>query len=230
MPLNKLIHPSRKKIKKAKEVYDIYCKTGSKAQTQAATGLAYNTIRKYVDLIEDINNRNKLSTKDRYYNNKDNINNNINSNLTPPEALQQDDNIYNNINNNNIYNDNNNINNIISDNNNEDIITNLKDIKNKILLSKLDSISLKYLDQLDNATEEQLEKTSLKDHAVISGILLDKKILLEHKQNDVVKNQSIIFNLFGNNKNLAQFIGAVTSRQAKLREKPANKYILSTNK
>ncbi len=237
MPLNKLIHPSNKKIKIARKVYETYCQTGSKKATAAQTGLAYNTIRKYVDLIEDLNNKNKLSTKDRYYNSRE-------SDTTDP--------IYNIYNNNNIYKEDNNIGNINNNNNYKDNvkeeieqirnnesdievftnneITPLNEIKNRLLLAKLTNISQKYLDYLDAPTDQQLRKTSLKDHAVIAGILLDKKILLEHKQADVIKNQSIIFNLFGNNTNLSKFITDSLDRQAKLQAKPIKKYELAVNK
>ncbi|MFH2044486.1 MAG: hypothetical protein ABIK92_05005, partial [Pseudomonadota bacterium] len=125
-------------------------------------------------------------------------------------------------------------NNINKDNLDVEVITDnnisLKDTKNKILLKKLDDISFKYLEYLDNPDDIQLAKTSLKDHAVIAGILLDKKILLEHKQADVIKNQSIIFNLFGNNTNLSKFITDSLTRQHKLAAKPVKKYELAVNK
>jgi len=226
--LKPLVYISRKKMKTARLAYETYCQTHSLKATAATTSLAINTIRKYIILIEDINNKNKLSSKDRYYNNQENTSQEI------QEATSSEDPIYNNIYNKDIYNINNNkeyinnnkINTITEeelDNNNindKEVITN---IKNKLLLQKLTTISEKYLSYLDDPTELQLHKTSLKDRAVIAGILLDK-ILLEHKQSDVIKNQSIIFNLFGNNKNLNQFIADVTGRQAKLRAKPIRKY------
>jgi len=228
--LQKLTKPSRKKIKKARTVYEVYCKVNTLEKTREATGLAINTIRRYIALAEDLNDRGKLSTKDRYYNNiyKDNntpiAGDNIINNDKPIPAGNISDTPY--IYNNNIYNKDIDINN---DNNDGDAKTNtnvpsIKETKNKILLSKLDSISSKYLDYLRDPSKERLEKTSLKDRAVIAGILLDKKILMEHKQADVIKNQSIIFNLFGNNKNLASFIADVTGRQKKLSSKPLKKY------
>ena len=75
---------------------------------------------------------------------------------------------------------------------------------------------MKYLKYLDEPSEHQLHKLSLKDTAVIAGILLDKKILIEHKQAGSIKNQSIIFNLFGNNKELSTFIADYTARRKKL--------------
>jgi len=234
--LKTLIKPSRKKIQKARQVYETYCKVHSLAATREATGLGINTIRRYIALAEELNNKNKLSTKDRYYN---------------IEPIDTKDPIYN-IYNNNIYNkDNKDINNINKDinkgidNNNNDIDIEIDDtdieiitdnkinkheLKNKILLQKLNSISEKYLDYLDAPSDLQLHKTSLKDHAVIAGILLDKKILLEHKQADVIKNQSIIFNLFGNNTNLSKFITDSLARQHKLAAKPVKKYELAVNK
>jgi len=210
--LRKLINKPYKKINKARVVYDTYCKLNNLEKTREATGLAINTIRTYIALIEDIDSKSKLSTKDRYYNN----------NIITKEAP-----IYNNIYKDNIYNNN--------DINDKEVITtnnvpSLKETKNKILLGKLDSISSKYLDYLDEPDKERLDKTSLKDRAVIAGILLDKKILLEHKQADVIKNQSIIFNLFGNNKNLASFISGSQGRQKALKDRPVKKYILATNK
>lgn len=212
--LKKLVKPTAKKIKKARVVYGTYCKVNTLAKTREATGLAIDTIRRYIALIEDIDNKSKLSSKDRYYNNKDN-------------------NIYNN----NIYKDTKDINNNVdkidnNKNNSKDSIevintTNvpsLKEVKNKILLGKLDTISLKYLGYLDDPDIAKLNKTSLKDRAVIAGILLDKKILLEHKQADVIKNQSIIFNLFGSNKELASFISGSLTRQKKLKNRPTKEY------
>ena len=237
--LETLIKPSRKKIQKARTTYEIYCKVKSLAATREATGLGINTIRRYIALVESINNKNKLSTKDRYYNTE------------PIELIDSIDPIYNIYNNNNIYNKDNNINNINKDinkdidNNNVEndieiddtdveIITankkNKHELKNKVLNQKLSDISFKYLGYLENATEQQLRKTSLKDHAVIAGILLDKKILLEHKSADVIKNQSIIFNLFGNNTNLSKFIASAMDRQRNLAAKPVKKYEIATNR
>jgi len=239
--LRKLINKPYKKINKARVVYDTYCKLNNLEKTREATGLAINTIRTYIALIEDIDSKSKLSSKDRYYNNniyKDNniypISNNNNDGST--SSIPDNIDIYN-----NIYNNKEDINNNIGniDNNNDindiEVITtnnvpSLKETKNKILLGKLDSISVKYLDYLDEPDKERLDKTSLKDRAVIAGILLDKKILLEHKQADVIKNQSIIFNLFGNNKNLASFISGSLGRQKALKDRPVKKYILATNK
>jgi len=236
--LETLIKPSRKKIQKARTTYEIYCKVKSLAATREATGLGINTIRRYIALVEGLNNKNKLSTKDRYYSTEP-------TDITDPIKDIIKDPIYN-IYNNNIYNKDNNINNInkdIDNNNNDNDIeientdieiitdnkTNKHELKNKILLQKLNDISFKYLGYLDDPTEQQLHRTSLKDRAVIAGILLDKRILLEHKHADVIKNQSIIFNLFGNNSNLSKFISDVTSRQAKLRAKPIKKYELMGN-
>ena len=227
--LRKLIHKPYKKINKARVVYDTYCKLNNLEKTSLATGLAINTIRTYIALIEDIDSKSKLSTKDRYYNNNNIYKEDPPDNNTPAPIYN---NIYNNKEdiNNNIGNidDNNDINDIevITTNN----VPSLKETKNKILLGKLDSISSKYLDYLDEPDKDKLAKTSLKDRAVIAGILLDKKILLEHKQADVIKNQSIIFNLFGNNKNLASFISGSLGRQKALKDRPVKKYILATNK
>ena len=202
--LKKLINPSAKKIKKARKIYEIYCKCSSLRATSKATGLAVNTIIKYIALAEDINNVNKISEKDEYYN---------------PSDVDKSDNL------DNLDNDKTDIE--VIDNNN---VPSLKEIKNKILLGKLDSISSKYLDYLDNPEKRKLDKTSLKDRAVIAGILLDKKILLEHKQADVIKNQSIIFNLFGNNKKLASFITDSQARQKALKDRPLKKYIPPSSK
>ena len=228
--LTKLIRPSAKKIQKARVAYDTYCKCNNLIETSQATGLAINTIRRYIALIEDIDSKSKLSTRDRYYNNNNNIYKEDPPDNNTPTPIYN--NIYNNKEdiNNNIGNidDNNDINDIevITTNN----VPSLKETKNKILLGKLDSISSKYLDYLDEPDKDRLDKTSLKDRAVIAGILLDKKILLEHKQADVIKNQSIIFNLFGNNKNLASFISGSLGRQKALKDRPVKKYILATNK
>ena len=226
--LKKLVNPSNKKINKARLVYDTYCKVNTLEKTREATGLAFDTIRRYIALIEDIDNKSKLSTKDRYYNN------NIYKEASPPCSADYNKDI-------NICQEG------IENNNKEDVdkienskdsievittnnVPDLKEVKNKILLGKLDSISSKYLDYLDNPEKRKLDKTSLKDRAVIAGILLDKKILLEHKQADVIRNQSIIFNLFGNNKNLASFISGSLARQKALKDRPVKKYILAINK
>ncbi|MBC8386596.1 MAG: hypothetical protein H8E13_00900 [Actinobacteria bacterium] len=205
---------TNKKINKARMTYETYCKVNTLEKTKEATGLAINTIRKYIALVEELDNKSKLSTKDRYYNTKDNKEyiyikdnkDNINKDI---------DEVKNNINDSGA----------ITPNN-----ISLKDTKNKILLSKLDTISTKYLGYLDNPSDKSLEKTSLKDRAVIAGILLDKKILLEHKQADVIRNQSVIFNLFGSNKELASFISDSMSRQRKLEARPVKKYELATGK
>jgi len=230
--IKKLINPSPKKIKKAKIVYDLYCKLHSLHQVKNETGLAIDTIRKYIDLIEDINKRNKLSTKDRYYNIEDHPTESTES----TESIQDINNIYNNNINNNILNIKENINNEEINNNkyinnrNEVITNNNNKLKDKLLLQELDDISFQYLGYLKSPSDKQLEKTSLKDHGIIAGILLDKKALLTHKKDNEVKNQSIIFNLFGDNKNLAQFIQAATGRQARLQSKPKNKYTPAANK
>jgi hypothetical protein len=216
---------TEKKIQKARATYKIYCDLGTLEKTRETTGLAIRTIRKYIAITEELNHKAKLSSKDRYYNQEDiyNIyNNNINNNIS---------NIKEDINNIGIDNKNKNIDNKEDiDINDIEVIKNnkipsIKDVKNKILLSKLDTIAVKYLDYLDNPDEGKLRKTSLKDRAVIAGILLDKKILLEHKQADVIKNQSIIFNLFGSNQSLASFISKAMNRQKKLASKPTNKYL-----
>ena len=246
-PLKK---PNRKKIKIAKLTYDTYCKAGNLADTAAITGLAINTIRKYIALIEDIDNRNKISSKQRYYDGSLSAE----GNSAPDHKSSADtvsntvDPIYNNIYNNNInskdinnkdidINGNSNKNIDIKDNNtssinnkvNEEIINNSnstgKKDKASILIKKIDDISLKYLDYLDNPDSKLINKTSLKDRAIIAAVLLDKKILLEHKNADVVKNQSVIFNLFASNKNLAEFITNSLGRQKALQARPVNKYI-----
>ena len=99
-----------------------------------------------------------------------------------------------------------------------------------MLVSRLDTLSTKYLGYLENPNNDRLAKTSLKDHAVIAGILLDKKILLEHKQADVIRNQSIIFNLFGSNDKLASFITDSQARQKALKDRPVKKYIPGVSK
>ena len=71
-----------------------------------------------------------------------------------------------------------------------------KDIKNRLFVGKLKTVSEKYIDVLANADDHKIAKTSLKDVAIIAGVLIDKQLQIEHKQSDVVKNQSIIFNLF----------------------------------
>jgi len=194
--LKKLIHPSAEKIKTARKVYEAYCKCSSLRATSKATGLAVNTIMKYIALAEDIDNVNKISEKDSYYN---------------PGDVDKSDN---------------------PDNDKTDIevvttenVPSLRETKNKILLGKLDTLSVQYLEYLDDPDDLQLWQTSLKDKAVIAGILLDKKILLEHKQADVIKNQSVIFNLFGSNKNLASFITGSLARQKKLKDRPVKKYV-----
>ena len=241
---------TNKKINKARMTYETYCKVNTLEKTKEATGLAINTIRKYIALVEDLDNKSRLSTKDRYYNtpdNKDNkeyiyINNNIKKEEKKERILKkerkEDSLSAANIPNNNIYNNNinNNINKVKDDISDVDDIylsnknISIKETKNKILLSKLNTISTKYLGYLDNPTKDSLDKTSLKDRAVIAGILLDKKILLEHKQADVIKNQSVIFNLFGSNKELASFISNSMGRQKKLRDRPVKKYVLATGK
>ena len=231
-----LKRPNRKKIAAARKVYETYCETGTKQETAYITGLAYNTVVKYVNYIESLNNKNKISRKDRYYNPgstepeppNPNINNNIiyNNNKLNKKKINKDKEIILINNNKEISNKENNILNINNKENKEEVITN-KDykLKDKILLQHLDNISLKYLNYLKNPTDKQLDKTSLKDHGIIAGILLDKKALLTHKKDSEIKNQSIIFNLFGNNKNLAEFISEATGRQARLQNRPKKKYI-----
>jgi len=199
--LKKLIHPSAEKIKTAHKVYETYCKCSSLRATSKATGLAVNTIMKYITLAEDINNNNKISEKDSYYN---------------PGDVDKSD---------NPDNDKTDIEVITTEN-----VPSLRETKNKILLGKLDTASHKYIDILNSATDEQIAKTSLKDIAVIGGIALDKKILLEHKQADVIKDQSIIFNLFGSNAKLALFVSDSQARQKALRDRPVKKYILPSDK
>jgi len=228
--LKKLVKPNPKKIKKARTVYKIYIDTGSLHRTREATGLGIDTIRRYIALTEDINNKRKLSTKDRYYrtdtqdardntdpiyniynnNNKDNINN-IN-NIIPEIISNKEDNK-------------DKIGNIGKDNIIPSSVPDLKDLKNKLIIKKLDEISAQYLTYLEDPEANQLRKTSLKDRAVIAGILLDKKILLEHKQADVIKNASIIFNLFGNNANLADFIALSQGRQHRLQAREPKKML-----
>ena len=199
--LKKLIHPSAEKIKTARKVYEAYCKCNSLRATSKATGLAVNTIMKYIALVEDIDNVNKISEKDSYYN---------------PGDVDKSD---------NPDNDKTDIEVITAEN-----VPSLRETKNKILLGKLDTASHKYIDILNSATDEQIAKTSLKDIAVIGGIALDKKILLEHKQADVIKDQSIIFNLFGSNAKLALFVSDSQARQKKLMDRPVKKYISPSGK
>jgi len=199
--LKKLIHPSAEKIKTARKVYEAYCKCSSLRATSKATGLAVNTIMKYIALVEDIDNVNKISEKDSYYN---------------PGDVDKSD---------NPDNDKTDIEVITAEN-----VPSLRETKNKILLGKLDTASHKYIDILNSATDEQIAKTSLKDIAVIGGIALDKKILLEHKQADVIKDQSIIFNLFGSNAKLALFVSDSQARQKKLMDRPVKKYISPSGK
>ena len=217
--LKKLTRTTPKKIKIARKVYETYCKVNSLKKTREATGLAIYTIRKYIALIEEINNKNKISKKDRYYSDNKDINkedvNKIkdSSDIDIREDAGKTDNDINDIE-------------VINTNN----IPDLKDTKNRILHGKLDTIAFKYLEYLDNPSERQLLKTSLKDRAVIAGILLDKKIQLEHKQGDIIRNQSMIFNLFGSNDNLASFIASSMKRQQALKDRPVKKYVPAVNK
>jgi hypothetical protein len=240
--LKKLVNPSNKKIKIAKRVYDLYCKINSLHAVKAETGLAIDTIRKYIMLVEDINNQCKISTKDRYYKPEAVVPEVVLAD-TPndtPIYIYKDKNIKNiNIDKNIKYKDNINSTNIDNINNkdikySEDIITNdiSKDIKlkDKILINKLNDISKQYLEYLENPSAEMLNKTSLRDRGIIAGILLDKKILLTHKAADKVANQSIIFNLFGNNKSLSEFISGSMDRQKRLEQRPVKQYTQAINK
>lgn len=236
--------PNAQKIRKMRKAYETYCRLGTLMKTAAATGLDKDTISRYIKQIEEIDEREKLSTRDRYYstdNNRD-----INTEQSPPsDRLDYIDNkeVCQEGNKDNIE-----IGDypgiaaeteaqespgeaitegvIVEDKENtgkieKEVIINqsgpsLKEIKDKILKQKLGNISFKYLGILENPSDHQLHKLSLKDTAVIAGILLDKKILIEHKQADVIKNQSIIFNLFGNNRELSKFIAGSVGRQRKL--------------
>ena len=233
-----------------RKTYETYCRLGTLMKTRAATGLDKNTIARYIKKIEDIDAKEKLSSKDRYYrvDNKGDIN----IEQSPPSDSIDSTEIKDICQVNKDKNSNNEENIVIEDypgiaaeTGHEDkpgetieaevivkdegnigkiekevIInqsgTTLKDVKNKILKQKLDHLYMKYLEYLDNPSDHQLHKLSLKDTAVIAGILLDKKILIEHKQADVIKNQSIIFNLFGDNKELSSFIADYTARRKKL--------------
>lgn len=235
--LKKLINPTNKKIKIARKVYETYCQTKSLLKTHEATGLAVGTIRRYIVLAEDLNNTNRISSKDRYYNSKEDINDNI---AAPPPYDSTYDNDINNI----CQEGNKNISEIDikeeiqeiknSEDNMDVILANkispLNDIKKKLFIGKLNTAAEKYVDVLINADENKLKRTSLKDAAIIAGVLIDKQVQLTHKDADVIKNQSIIFNLFGDNNKLAEFIANNMARQKALRERPVNKYIPAVNK
>jgi hypothetical protein len=255
-----ILRTSRKKISKAAKVYEIYCKVNSLAKTREATGLGINTIRRYIAITEELSDRCKISTKDRYYNSKSKTEI---ERETPPPSDSADYNKQTNVcqvdNGKNINKDKeteietaSDVATDISRETDREILLetetegetereegevytannqlDIRDIKNKLIVNKLDRLSAKYLDMLDNPTDQQIRKTSLKDLGVIAGILLDKKILIEHKQSDAVKNQSIIFNLFGDNKNLAQFISGALNRQQALQDRPVKRYIPAVNK
>jgi len=232
--LKPLQYVTRKKLKLARQVFETYKKLHNLEKTGVALGLATNTVRKYVALIEDINENNKVSNKDNYYNN------NINTKECPPPVTGSYDNrdigncqgeIKNNIEDDNLETET-----ILESEGSEtDVflankVPDIRATKNKILAEKLDTIAFKYLEYLDNPSEQQLHRTSLKDRAVIAGILLDKKSQLEHKDADVIKNQSIIFNLFGDNHKLSEFITGNMKRQQALRERPVNKYTPAISK
>ena len=129
--LKKLTRTTPKKIKIARKVYETYCKVNSLKKTREATGLAIYTIRKYIALIEEINNKNKISKKDRYYSDNKDINkedvNKIkdSSDIDIREDAGKTDNDINDIE-------------VINTNN----IPDLKDTKNRILHGKLDTIAL----------------------------------------------------------------------------------------
>lgn len=231
--LKKLIHPSNKKIKIARKVYETYCQVKSLHKVREATGLAVDTIRKYIALAEDLNNINKISSKDRYYNNTT-----VSTELLPPDTADY-------INKKNVCQEGNK--NISKTSIKEEIqeiknsedgievftvnnISPLSDLKKKLVIEKLGNVSEKYLEVLASADENKIKRTSLKDIAIITGVLIDKRVQLEHKNADVVKNQSIIFNLFGDNSKLAGFISDNLRRQKALKDRPVNKYIPAVNK
>ena len=222
---------SAKKIKLIRKTYETYCQVNTLQATRQATGLGINTIRKYIVLAEEINNKNKLSSKDRYYTPE------TPEVITPDEIIFREPpeppiyNIYNKelIIENKNSNINNNLNNIdkeiITDINNNKEYNN----KDKIILNKLNNISNKYLDYLNNIDLYNLDKVNIKDIGIIAGISLDKASQLKHKDT-AVKNQSIIFNLFGNNKSLSEFIAGSIGRQERLSSRPVKKYTPALNK
>jgi len=206
-------------------------------KVRAATGLAVDTIRKYIALAEDLNNIGKISSKDRYYNY-----NNIDKdkdNALPPDIADYNNRV-------NVCQEENkkNLETSIREEieeikssedgmdvftSNEDIPT-MRDVKKSLIIKKLSEVSEKYINVLAAADEAKIKRTSLKDIAIITGVLIDKQVQLEHKNADVVKNQSIIFNLFGDNGKLAEFISGSMARQKALRERPVKKYIPATNR
>jgi hypothetical protein len=199
--LKKLRYANRKKIKKAREVHETYKKLCNLIDTGKACNISVGTVRRYIALIEDIDKKKQEDDKSKYYR-PDGVVEVI------PEVVET----------------------IIEgeDFDTDTILANnvpdIKDVKSKILAGKLDSIALKYLNYLDDPSEAQLHRTSLKDRAVIAGILLDKKYQLQQKAADSVKNQSIIFNLFGDNKKLSEFITGSFKRQQALQLRPVKKH------
>ena len=109
-------------------------------------------------------------------------------------------------------------------------VPSVNDLKKRLFIGKLNTAAEKYVDILINADENKIKRTSLKDAAIIAGVLIDKQVQLTHKDADIVKNQSIIFNLFGDNIKLSEFITGNMKRQQALRERPVNKYIPAVNK
>jgi len=238
-----------KKIRLANKILEVYSMNGSLRTTAAVTGKSVNTVRKLIKLASSEAQEKKSTKRKEYiYNNINNINNINNNNINYVESGIENKKIKENIqpaaigetlkiqkngkptiggelknrNENGIENRNENRNAEMGIDTDALINKDINSIKDGILIKQLDSISLQYLNYLKNPSDEALKKTSLKDFSIIAGVLLDKKILIQHKQADVIKNQSIIFNLFGNNENLASFISDVLNRQSKLASKPIN--------
>jgi len=203
--LKKLKKASKEKIKTAKKVYEAYLKCNNLRSTSAATGLAINTVRRYIALAEDETDKEKLASKESYYK-SNNVEKPENPDIGEEDKEEKAEVVEV-------------ISNVVIDEN----VPSIKEVKDRIVVNKLDKISNKYLDSLDNPNESKLHKTSLKDRAVIAGILIDKRVQLEQKQGGVIKDQSIIFNLFGSNEGLAKFIDGSVARRKKLQAREPKK-------
>jgi hypothetical protein len=227
---------STKKISNARKVYDTFCRLSSIAEVCRETGLNWRTVKKYIALIEQLNNKNRISTKDRYYSTDTDIKEGYIS--SPPcsrfydtaeNKICQENNLINietdtEINTGDIE--------VIKAETAEEaevVITNneeldLKGLKKNLFIEKLKQASNIYVDVLINADENKIKRTSLKDIAIIAGVLTDKQIQLEHKQAANLTNQGIIINLFNTNKGLSEFITDSMKRRQALIDRPIKKY------
>jgi len=103
------------------------------------------------------------------------------------------------------------------------LVINKKISDDKIQIDMINNVIPKYLNRLSK--REVIQKSSGAQCATITGILVDKKKVLQGEKADLVKEQSIIFQMFGDVGNMKKMIKEINQAEANIQAEMEKKNI-----